>query len=108
MISFACAIGLHLATAHFQNEGRQNFNPGVWAQCDGFTAGAYHNSRDKTTAYLGYTFKAGPVDVTVAEAVGYGKPATILVPSVAIGSVRVAVFPNYRHRSGGVHFMWEF
>lgn len=104
----ACALGLHLATLHTNNNNRQGINPGAWAMCDGWTAGAYRNSRDEPTAYAGFTRKVGPIDITAGIATGYGKPMPLVIPSVALGSVRIAVFPSYRSRSGGIHAMWQF
>jgi hypothetical protein len=106
-VAQACDMGLHVATVHQQNAGRQNINPGAWAMCDGWTGGAYRNSRNTATAYAGYTVQLGPVDVTAGVATGYGKPVPLAVPSVAIGHVRVALFPSYRGRSAGVHLMLE-
>jgi hypothetical protein len=103
-----CALGLHLATLHVNNAGRNNTNPGAWANCNGWTAGAYINSREHTTAYAGYTTSLAGIDITAGVASGYGRPVPMVVPSVRVGAgVRIALFPPYRGRSGGVHLMWE-
>lgn len=108
--SAECRYGVHLGTYHTNREGsRQEFNPGAWAVCDGVTAGGYLNSRNKASFYAGYTMTFGPVDVTAGAVSGYGKPSPLLVPSIGLPhGPRIALVPPHDHRSGGVHFMWEF
>jgi hypothetical protein len=121
----ACSVGLHLATHHMGNSYEdaspsaptvertkkplRSANPGIWADCSGYTAGTYLNSVSRSTVYAGYTVRIGLVDITTGLATGYGKPQPIAVPSIGLpGGLRVAAFPAQHHRAGGIHFMWEF
>lgn len=103
-------VGAHVATYHFDRSLRyEEFNPGAYVMCDGLTAGAYRNSMDAASAYVGETFEMGPVDITLGVVTGYGKLAPLAVASVELGEgFRLAVFPTYNGNSGGVHLMKDF
>lgn len=84
------AIGLHLVSVH-DKSGFNNVNPGVYVNHKGLTAGLYHNSEHKPSAYLGYTFSGDlPLSmkwgVTVGAITGYSrhKVEALVVPSIAI------------------------
>lgn len=47
-------FGVHLVSAHWPNNGANNFNPGMfYRNKDGLLVGAYQNSVNRTTTYLG-------------------------------------------------------
>lgn len=82
----ACALGLHLASAHV-TPGFQNVNPGAYVQCqNGLTAGAYRNSVNRPSLYLGHTWHRGPFALSAVAITGYPLAPIVpaLVPSVAI------------------------
>lgn len=110
----ACVLGLHLATYHVDRSANYNeFNPGVYANCNGFTAGQYHNSNNKDSQYLGYTFSLGKLDITAGAVTGYrDKPMPMLIPSVKVSKhFRVALLPpvpSAKTNTAGVHLAWEY
>jgi len=109
----ALAIGLHIGTYHFDRDrGYNEVNPGIYAECDHYTAGVYRNSLRKTSAYAGYTFERvlGPIDVTVGGVTGYPRAALmpLAVPSVKVGSARLSLLLPIEKGGGGVHLSWEF
>lgn len=107
MTCAALILGLHLATAHVRTD-LNNYNPGVYARCDAYVAGAYYNSVRRTTVYAGYVFPVGPVDVMVGAATGYGALRPILVPSVRFGPMRLhLLLPSSATARGGVHLSIE-
>ena len=107
----ALAIGVHLGTYHFDaSKGYNDFNPGVYAICDGWTAGTYHNSERRQSFYAGRTFPLGPLDVTIGAVTGY-KSATLtpmLVPSHKFeNGARLGLLLPAEKGGGGVHLSWE-
>lgn len=113
----ALAIGLHLGTYHFDRDREyNNFNPGVYAMCDGWTAGYYRNSFHRNTVYAGYTVGRGVFALTVAAATGYRRGVKVggeyvsamVVPSVKLGAARIGVVPPVGRVDGGVHLSLEF
>lgn len=66
-------FGVHGGTYHFKRDLQfEEFNPGAYVRfCGGITAGVYRNSYGDTSAYGGYTFTVGPVDITVGIISGY-------------------------------------
>jgi hypothetical protein len=66
-------IGVHLASVHVPSEPwQQNFNPGVYAMTDdGWTAGVYRNTIDRTSVYAGKAFTYGPFSLVVGVVSGY-------------------------------------
>lgn len=73
MITCATLIlGLHLVSHHNPELPLQNnTNPGVYAECDGWTVGAYKNTLDRTSAYAGYTWHWGPASLGAGAITGY-------------------------------------
>ncbi len=68
-------LGLHLLSAHLGDldpgAHPRTFTPGIYAVApSGVTAGAYRNSLDKDTVYLGWTWRTGWSPLTMAL-VGY-------------------------------------
>src|SRR5438045_253932 len=56
----AVTVGLHLASVHLPKRDFNNTNPGLYVRTDGgWTAGAYRNSLNRTSAYAGYTMEWG-------------------------------------------------
>lgn len=104
----ALILGLHLATAHVRTD-LNDANPGVYARCDAYVAGVYHNSVRRTTAYVGYTYPVGPVDIMLGVATGYSTALRpVFVPSVKLGAVRVhLLLPSSSTAKGGVHVSIE-
>jgi hypothetical protein len=78
MVCASLIIGLHLVSYHFtQSEWypQNNVNPGVYAECDGWTVGAYRNTLDRPSAYAGYTWHAGVFGLSVGAVSGYQRRA---------------------------------
>jgi hypothetical protein len=122
--SSATTYGLHLGSVHMPKGTMNNFNPGIYVKLDnGFTAGAYHNSFRRVSAYGGYTWHLLDVgsfsaDVTAGGVTGYqgkqsrGFLAPLVLPSVAYGDatkVRVGYLPAIDPKRGVhvLHFMVE-
>ena len=92
----ACTVGLHLATYHFDRKADFNeTNLGGYVVCDQWVAGAYRNSERGDSAYAGYTYTLGPVDVVVGVVTGYARgPMPMVLPSVKVAKhVRVTLLP---------------
>lgn len=110
----AVAIGAHLYTHHFDEQfaGMKDFNPGAYARFDnGVTVGGFRNSFERTSLYLGYTWRTenDRFALTVAGTTGYAyaKVSPMFAPSVRIGlwegfSARVAYVPR-APRIGAAH-----
>ena len=110
-------IGLHLVSHHMPAKNYNNTNPGLYYRTeDGWTAGAYRNSLSRTSAYAGYTWKFGALDITTAVVTGYfHKVQPLLVPSVSLFTwhgvtPRVAYIPRVEKKIGAhvLHLMVEF
>lgn len=113
----AGTLGLHLGSHHMPAKHYNNTNPGLYYRTDeGWTAGIYRNSLSRTSAYAGYTWKYGHLDVTTAVVTGYfHKVQPLLVPSVSLFTwhgvtPRVAYIPRVEKKIGShvVHLMVEF
>lgn len=110
----ACVMGLHMLTYHVDiHAGFSNHNPGVYVNCDGFTAGHYRNSERSQSDYVGYTFKTGPIDWTAGVITGYKRGTTpMLLPSMKVTKhFRLAVvppIPGTNVNTAGFHLMYEF
>lgn len=129
MICASLILGVHLASHHLeQYDYQNNTNPGVYAECDGWTAGMYLNTLKKTSVYAGYTFKAGPLGLSVGGVTGYRKyyelvpcppaegaavcawqrgasssaVAPMVVPHLTLGSVRLWYLPRLVEGSSAV------
>ena len=108
-------VGAHIGTYHADRVAHYDeINPGAYVMCDGYTAGAYHNSEGGTSAYAGYTAKVGPVDVTIGVVTGYARGIMpMLVPSVRlpVGGLRLAFLPpipGAKGNTAGIHLMKDF
>lgn len=108
-------LGVNLGTYHFQRDSYREFNPGVYANCDGITAGVYVNSASKPTWWAGYTAQVGPIAITAGAGTGYrlsqSDPvlAPILIFTIKLpGGLRLGVFPRSGEKSGGMHLSKEF
>lgn len=113
----ADTIGVHVGSHHMPAKKYNNFNPGLYYRTDeGWTAGVYRNSLSRTSAYAGYTWKYGVLDVTTAGVTGYfHKVQPLLVPSVSLFTwhgvtPRVAYIPRVEKKIGAhvVHLMVEY
>ncbi len=104
------ALGVILSSYHFdRDKGYNEVNPGVYANCDGYTAGVYYNSERRTSVIAGYTFSLGPVDVLAGVVTGYRRgPALALLPSVKVGHVRIGLIPPVAGVDGAVTLSLEF
>lgn len=116
-LASAGTIGLHVASQHFPEKNYNNLNPGMYYRTDdGWTAGFYRNSLRRDSAYAGYTWKFGQLDVTTAAVTGYThKVQPLLVPSLSLFTYkgvtpRLAYIPRVEKRIGShvVHLMVEF
>lgn len=89
-------LGLHLLSAHLGDldpgAHPRTFTPGIYAVApSGVTAGAYRNSLDRDTVYLGWTWRtgwnAGPfTDVTLTAAAATGYSEAKVVPLLAVAA----------------------
>lgn len=123
----ALVLGLHLATYHTsptyvdpqgQQQAYQGVNPGMYVVApNGLTAGAYRNSRNRTSVYAGWSYRSphtyGDWGLTLGAASGYDTPGGVLpmvVPSVRLGPVRLAVFPKIQrvNQTTAVHLSVEY
>ena len=113
----AVTVGLHLASVHLPKRDFNNTNPGLYVRTDGgWTAGAYRNSLNRTSAYAGYTMEWGRLAVTGGAVTGYAeKVQPLLVPSMKVAtlggvSARVAFIPRVEKRieSHVLHLSLEF
>lgn len=100
-------IGAHTVTWH-SRAGFCNVNPGAYAIWgNGATLGAYRNSECHNSLYAGHTWHkdAGPwrLALTGGGVTGYSayKVTPMLLPSAAIGPVRLFYIP--RLRKSGAH-----
>lgn len=130
----AWVIGVHLLTAHAAS-GYEAVTPGIYARHEsGFTVGAYRNSIGRESVYAGWTWEtpdrrfaltAGGVTgyerkcwrevrnepngsvSTLPHCTGFegGKVAPMLVPSMRLGSARLALVSLKRP---ALHLAWEF
>lgn len=87
----AQVLGLHTASRHLPTyEWQNNDNPGLYLRtASGFTIGAYRNTINRPTVYLGRTYQdvLGPFDLTVAGATGY---KVSVVSPLVVASVELA------------------
>lgn len=97
-------IGLHLGSQHYPQRGQNNVNPGLYVRtADGWTAGAYHNSHRKLSAYVGRTWDRD----------FYGHPVLpMAIPSIATAAVdgwraRLAYVPRFEKNANVGHFSIE-
>jgi hypothetical protein len=103
-------VGVHVYTEHFSNAQLQNVNPGVyWVGANGLTIGAYINSYDRPSEYMGYTWQGERFSLMLGAATGYGGQCRVckmitpmVVPSVKLGIVRLSI-PNAQ----GIHLSIE-
>jgi len=103
-------IGLNIGTYHIdRNAGFQEFNPGVYATCDGWVAGVYRNSVNRISVHAGKVFSIGPIESEVGLVTGYPKRVMpFVIPSVRFGHVRTALLLPFEKQKGGVTFSWEW
>jgi len=92
-------LGIHLVSTHFGGvdpDQYKTYTPGIYAQCDSWAAGVYHNSYGNTSAYVAQVWDVwGPLQVVAGGVVGYGhgiKPA--LIPTVHWNHYRVTLVPT--------------
>lgn len=109
----AVAIGIHLATYHFDRDANYNeFNPGAYVACDEYVAGVYYNSEKRTSVYVGYQFVnvLGPIDIIVGVVTGYERAnvAPLLLPSVKWNNVRLSIVPPVKDIPSALHLSLEF
>lgn len=130
MICASLILGLHLVSYHSNPQPYQNnINPGIYVECDGWTAGAYKNSLNRTSKYLGYTWHQGIFALSVGAVSGYKKSigqefcregytsivsnpcvrgygfkniAPMVVPSVTIGLARISFIPRTKNSESNV------
>jgi hypothetical protein len=108
-------VGLHLGTVH-HGQGFEDFNPGAYAVWDGgATLGAYRNSEGAPSAYLGWTWEAGPLGLTAMAVTGYRRAPVLpgLIPSLCVPlagglGARVSLILAPEKRARAVHFSVEY
>lgn len=104
----AFTFGVHLATAHFGGNDLQPLTPGAYVRVDsgpvqGLTGGAYRNSYDRTSGYIGWSVETADrcFAVTLGAVTGYSaaRVMPLVVPSaripIAAGlALRIAYIPK--------------
>jgi hypothetical protein len=101
-------LGVHLQTWHFAGDDHNRETYGAYARMDGWTLGAYKNSRFKHSAYLGYTWEWGATGLTAARVTGYTHTKWLLVPSYSpYKNVRLSFVPPWKEAKGGIHLSIE-
>lgn len=112
------SVGLHLGSYHMNTKVKfNNFNPGVYATCNDWVAGAYFNSEENWSAYAGKNFSyhiAGPIsaEATVGIITGYGKPLPMVLPGAKWQidkeySARAVFVPGIFRAPNTLHFTVE-
>lgn len=112
--------GGHIASRHFPNDRYNNSNPGFyWLSDDGWAAGTFYNSYERTTVYGGKLLPlAGSLSVFLAAATGYPTGEVIGLAGLswrlpALGGVypRLLLVPsvefNGRQHDGVLHLSLE-
>lgn len=118
LASAETAVGLHLGSQHYPAKGQNNVNPGLYVRsADGWTAGAYHNSHRKLSAYAGRTwdrdFYGIRPAVTLGVITGYRHAVLpMLIPSVATPAIdgwrgRLTYVPRFEKNSTVLHLSIE-
>jgi len=79
MLEYITAIGISLTSLHFPNHDQNQFNPGIHVEVKDARAGVYLNSRDRITAYVGYSlplYRSETLRIGALAALGsgYGSP----------------------------------
>ena len=95
-------IGLHLVSWH-DTGGYNNVNPGVYTKTEcGITIGAYENSINKTTVYVGYTYDPPklPVWASVAIATGYKPETNMTLTPIGMVGLKSQQYKGTRFRIG--------
>lgn len=108
-------VGIHVHTHHVNRSAHFNENnAGYYFRCEnGFTAGGYNNSENGKSAYVGYDYRIGYLNVTVGMMQGYTiEPFAIVIPSIRIPKtpIRIAYLPQSPYaekNTRGWHFMLE-
>jgi len=118
-------VGIHLISHHFpQRDYQHNVNPGVYVRTEnGFTAGVYRNTLNRTSVYAGLTLERSLTDsisvaITGGAITGYRKDANgygfsngalspMLAPSIRWGYARVSFIPGIGVTSSVVHLSLE-
>ena len=67
MIAELTAIGISLFSYHMPFEGQNQFNPGIHLEVENVRVGAYVNSRDRVTGYVGYSLPIGSTKIAGVE-----------------------------------------
>lgn len=113
----ADTVGLHLVSVHSPQRHFNNTNPGLYYRSDdGWTAGGYHNSLRRFSAYAGYTWQYEALGLTTGAVTGYQDTVQLLlVPSLRVFthegfSARLAYIPRVEKRieSNVWHLMVEY
>jgi len=111
MLCATLILGAHLVTQHIE-AGENGVNPGGYAVCDDWAAGAYYNSQRRGSVYAGYVWHTGPVDIITGAVSGYvgHAVAPMVMPSVRLSEhVRLSLIPPMRYTlGGGLHVSAEW
>jgi hypothetical protein len=101
-------IGLHLFSTHVPNmESTNNVNPGLYARtADGWQAGVYMNTLDRTSVYVAKAFSHGPFSLVLGAMSGYQEKTTEVPAVGADGSCKTTGYaPCYQtqgHTRGAI------
>ena len=70
----AVTIGMHIHSLHIpERDYQNNVNPGLYIRVNDWQVGAYHNTNERTSAYIGKAYHFGEIDVMPALMYGYQK-----------------------------------
>jgi len=111
-------LGLHVGTWHFDRDTKyREFNPGIFASCNNFTAGTYANSEYNQSYYFGYLFEYKVLGLFAGGVTGYSdnlyKLQPMLIPSIKVPNTPIRINylpqqPNKEKNTQGIHITLEY
>jgi hypothetical protein len=118
MLGSILAIGVHLGTIHTNVDHGyvpNNTNPGLYVETkDHIMFGAYHNSDNRSTVYIGKALHYGQASLMVGVASGYSRPLVpAIIPSYNVPLAKgiegkIWYVPKVDTGAEAVHFSIEF
>jgi hypothetical protein len=112
MLCASLAVGYHIATSHHANHRHDlnEFNPGLYVQCDSLVAGGFLNSLGKPSLYGAKAVEASRgLDLVLGVVTGYGGVSPLLMVSYRMkDGTRLSWIPTTPMNVGGLHLSQEF
>lgn len=102
MIELALGLSLHLGLEDDYNE----IHPHIRYQEERFIGGAYYNSLEKVSTYIGYRIEFGDYGLEIAGVTGY--PEADVVPYVRGTYKNVFIAPALEDDKTGIVIGYEF